>query len=570
MKSNYKKIILFSVVVIFVGALCLIFYKLNKTENNSVQTINDIDDYIDTDDGDEDIDWSIYQESNLDKDNTNINKPGIYILTGDYNKGIVINTKGNVKLILNGSNIKSNNGPCILVEEAENTLIYLEEGTTNTLEDSLNYNDEVDGVIYSRDDLIIDGTGVLEIKSNYLDGIVSNDDLKIINGNFNITSNDDSIRGKDSVYIIDGIFNINANGDGIKSTNDTDTSKGYILIEKGTFNIDASLDGIQAEIKVVVNGGEFNIKTGGGSSNGSTTDSWGKWGRGMYENNISTDSAKGIKAISNIVVYGGKYVFDTADDAIHSNDYVGISNGNISISSGDDGIHADTKIIIESGEININKSYEGIEASEIIINNGNINLVSSDDGINVAGGNDNSSMNRPGENNYNNKTNNRLIINDGYINIDARGDGIDVNGSSYVYGGEVYINGPTDNGNGILDYDKEFVVDGGILVGTGSNGMLQSITSSKQYNVTIAFNNYYDVNSKVQIIDSNNNEILSYIPSKRFSALVISSPNLVKNETYTIKVNDKTFDTFKTTNFSTFVGNSRGMMPGGDRRESRR
>lgn len=579
MKDKYKKIIIpISILIILLIAIYFITKSLTNDSAN-INTTQDIDISINTDDGDEDVDWDSLSEYKLTNDNLNITEPGNYTLTGDITKTVTINVVGDVKIVLDNVNIKPTNGSGIIVEQADNVLIYLNDGTTNTIIDNNTYSyddSDIDGAIYSKDDLIFDGTGTLNITANYKDGIVSKDDLKIINGIYNITSNDDGIRGKDSVYIQNGNFNINSSGDGIKSTNDTDTEKGYILIENGIFEITSELDGIQAETKLVIANGTFNITTGGGSSNSSTSsNNWGKWGRRPTNNTTyTTSSAKGLKASSNLVIIAGRFIFNTSDDAIHSNNYVGITNGDITIISGDDGIHADTKLIIDGGDINITKSYEGIESTAITINNGTINVIASDDGINIAGGNDNSAMNRPGENTYSNNSDNILTINNGKVVVNAIGDGIDVNGSTYIYGGEIYVEGPTDNGNGTLDYDKEFVVDGGILIGAGSSGMLQSISSTKQYNVTIIFNTSYKANSNVQILDSNNEKIISYTPSKTFSSIIISTPALEKNETYTIKVNDTEYTTFTTSSLSSTVGNSYvgdNMMPGGDRgREPRR
>ncbi|MBQ9072011.1 MAG: carbohydrate-binding domain-containing protein [Bacilli bacterium] len=566
MKKDNRKILIFIVVIVIILIIGGYFIIKNINKNNEVEiskTTNDIDTDINTDDGDEDIDWSIYTENNITlTESLTIDKEGIYNLTGKIEGNITINTPGNVKLVLNNVDIKSDNGPAIKVEEADNTLIYLTEGTTNTLEDSEDYSfddEDINGVIYSKDDLIFDGSGTLIIKSNYEDGIVSKDDLKIINGTYEIESIDDGIRGKDSVYILNGTYNINSGGDGIKSTNDTDTEKGYILIENGTFNIESELDGFQAETKILIEDGTFDITTGGGSSNSSTSDNWGQWGR--YQTTTNTDSAKGIKCIDNLVINNGTFNFNTSDDAIHSNNYVGISNGDITISSGDDGIHSDTELIIDSGNIGITKSYEGIESAKITINGGNINIVASDDGINVAGGNDSSGMDRPGMNNFNSNTNNTLTINNGTIYVNATGDGIDVNGIAYMYNGYVTVDGPTDSGNGTLDYDREFVVDGGTLIAAGSSGMLQSITSNNQYNITVTFNSNYQGDSKVRLLDSNNSEIISYTPSKNFSSIIISSPLLEKGKTYIIEVDGEEYDTFEVNSISTIIGNSGGSNP---------
>ena len=51
----------------------------------------------------------------------------------------------------------------------------------------------------------------------------------------------------------------------------------------------------------------------------------------------------------------------------------------------------------------------------------------------------------------------------GVLHIDASGDGVDSNGDITVSGGETYLSGPTNGGNGTLDYSGSAAVTGGIL-----------------------------------------------------------------------------------------------------------
>ena len=565
-----KQEIIIGIIVIIVTVIILgyiLVENINKKENS----IESIDTNIELDNSDEDIEWSNYEIKNLTlTESITITEEGIYELSGEITNGMVtVNTKGNVKLILNNVTITNESGPTIYIKNAKNTVIYLKEETTNTLEDSSNYHtdEDINATIYSKDNLIFDGSGTLVIKANYQDGIVSKDNLKIKNGTFNITSIDDSIKEKDSVYIIDGNFNITSGGDGIKSTNTSDKNKGYVYIENGNFEIDATLDGIQAETKLLIKNGNYTIKTGNGSTNNSKKDTWGNWGK---TDSTDTKSAKGLKAGNNIVIEDGTFNLNTSDDSIHSNNYIGISNGTYSISSGDDGIHADNEIIIEGGSIDIKESYEGIEAAKITIYNGDISVVASDDGINVAGGSDSSSMNRPGANNYNENTTNTLTIYNGNIYVNASGDGIDINGSGYIYGGVITVDGPTSNGNGALDYDGELIVNGGTLIAVGSNGMLQKISSnSTQYNVTINLKTTYQKGTKISILDENNEEIISYTPTKSFASIIVSTNKLSLSNTYTIKIDNETYETFTVSSITTSVGNTREMNvpnnPGGRR-----
>ncbi|MBQ8659430.1 MAG: carbohydrate-binding domain-containing protein [Bacilli bacterium] len=568
--ENKRKIIVIVVCILSFLLVGLIVYKkLSSNDMKSFSTVDNIDVNVDKDTSDEEIDWSKYEEEQVSfKDGLIIDKAGVFEFTGNINGTIKVNAPDcDVKIILNNVSIISSNGPAILVEEANNTIISLIG--ENYIEDSLNYSldDDINATIFSKDDLILEGDGSLEVKANYSDGIVSKDDLKFNSGTYVIDSVDDAIRGKNAVYILDGKFNITSSGDGIKSTEADDNTKGYILIENGDFNIESELDGLQAESKLIINNGIFKISTGGGSTNVSTSENWGNWGKPGYGYNpsVSNDtlSAKAIKAVSNLVINNGIFEIDSSDDSIHSNAYVGIKDGTFDINSGDDGIHADTELIIDGGNINIKKSYEGLESAKMTINGGQAELVASDDGINIAGGNDSSAMNRPGANNYSSNSDNILVINGGDIKVSAVGDGIDVNGSAYIYSGNVFVSGPTDNGNGVLDYDKEFVVDGGKLVATGSSGMAQGISSSKQYGVVIYFTSNYNVGTKIAISDSDGDEVISTTLEKSSTMLIVSSSDFEKNKTYTITIDGSKYTTFKTSSYITTVGNSGNMGIGG-------
>ncbi len=571
MEKNKKYIVVGIVFVIIAIIIILFFLFMNKKQSNNQRkenissTTDTIDVAIDPDNGDEKIDWSLYPTKSYElKDSLTINEEGTYELSGTIKDGsITINSKGNVRLILNGVSIVNSKGPAIYVQSAEDVVIVMSNNSDNYLEDGKNYSgydSEVIGTIYSKSDITFDGEGTLTVISNKEDAIVGKDDLKIINGNYDIISSDDGIRGKDSVYIKNGNFKIVSGGDSIKSTNATDVGKGFVLIENGTFDLNATLDGIQSETKLLIQNGNFTIKTGGGSINSSDKEYWGYWGE---SNTASNDSAKGIKAGDNLVIENGTFTIDSSDDTIHSNNYVGIKLGTFSLSSGDDGIHADKEIIIDGGTIDISKSYEGIEASTITINDGTIKIVSSDDGINVAGVNDASAMNRPGANKYSN-SDNILTINGGDIHVDASGDGLDANGSIYMNGGTVVVNGPTNSGNGALDYDNEFVVKGGTLLAGGANGMAQSVSSNSTiYSIFIGFKSTYGKEDTIIILDSSNKKVISYQSNKNYSSLVIASPELKKGD-YKIQINGEDYENFTISNIVTTIGFSNGMMgPGG-------
>lgn len=63
--------------------------------------------------------------------------------------------------------------------------------------------------------------------------------------------------------------------------------------------------------------------------------------------------AKGFKAPVSLIINSRRFVIDSADDPIHSNDAVTINGGNYSIAIGDDAMHADLELTVNAGDIDI-------------------------------------------------------------------------------------------------------------------------------------------------------------------------------------------------------------------------
>lgn len=171
-----------------------------------------------------------------------------------------MNTDGNVRIILNGATIDSTVGAAIQVDNAELTVIELATGTTNSVSDATTRSDEeIDGVIYSADDLYLTGDGALTVTANFADGIVGKDDLSILSGTIAVTSVDDGIRGTDSLTVVGGQITVDAAGDGLKSTNTTDVGEGRLTVSGGQLTITTGDDAIKAEQSLSITGGTIDI-----------------------------------------------------------------------------------------------------------------------------------------------------------------------------------------------------------------------------------------------------------------------------------------------------------------------
>ena len=445
-----------------------------------------------------------------------ISTGGTYMLTGySANVQIFINVAATEKvtLVLDNADLTSLDGPVINAEQSDKLIINVVDGTINMLSDASSSTSEIKSCIFSNDDITINGTGTLIINANYNNGINTDDDLRITNGNITINAANNCLKANDSVQITTATLILNADNDAIHVENTVDTAKGNIMIDSGTITISAYGDGMDASNTITITGGSFDITSGVGNTN------------------IATTSAKGLKGTVAVLIASGTFDIVSKDDAIHANTNVQIDNGEFTISSSDDGIHADTSLTINGGIINITKSYEGIESINIIINGGTIHVVASDDGLNAAGGNDGSSTfgGWPGS-----ATGNATItFTGGYIYVNSKGDGVDANGSISMSGGTVIVSGPTDSGNGPLDYDSTFTMTGGQFVAAGSSGMAQNISSSStQYGVLIYFSS--TLTSLIRISDASGGEVITFKPEKSYQCLLVCSPNLKSGQTYSI------------------------------------
>ncbi len=337
-----------------------------------------------------------------------ITAAGSYLLSGELKGMIVVEaTKDDkIQLVLADAQIESATSAAIYVKKADKVFITTATGTENSVKNGGEFvaidDNNIDGTIYAKDDLTLNGQGKLTVTSPAGHGIVSKDDLVIGSGEYDITSTGHGLVGKDSLRIAAGTIRIKAGKDAIHSENDDDTTLGYVYLADGTFDLTAEGDGISASNSMRIDGGSYDIVSGGGSSNGNKdhTDNFGGGRPGGWfggsnssaDTSSDTTSMKGVKSAGDMTITGGSFNINAADDGVHTNSNMTISGGSFEIETGDDGFHADDTLNFSDGTVNIITSYEGMEALHLNISGGNIRLVAQDDGLNAAGGTDNSAF----------------------------------------------------------------------------------------------------------------------------------------------------------------------------------
>ena len=407
------------------------------------------------------------------------------------------------------------------------------------------------------------GEGTLNVYGNAKNGIkgAAESSQTFNGGSYNVTAVNNGIAADESITINGGTFNIDSDNDGIKSVPDTDdtVSTGSVTFNGGTFSITAYVDGIQAENTLTITNGDFTIKTMNGYNDSS-----------FNSNNMS---CKGLKAsgdrenTNNLIITGGNFNINTADDAIHSDENAEITGGTFKIYTGDDGVHADTQLdlgtnggLARDPEFYIYASYEGLESGTVNMYSGKYYVVASDDGINAAGGSQSGSDPGMGDGNTFNPGGRpggpggpggnpggtsssgdyALNIYGGSVYVNALGDGLDSNGTLNMTGGDITVFSQARGGdNSPLDCDGTMTLNGATVFAAGTNPMNEnpSTSTSQSYykqTTSLSANTVVTVKNGSTVLYSdkllrNINYLLYSEPNVSSSSISVSTGGSVDN-----------------------------------------
>lgn len=452
---------------------------------------------------------------NISGSTVTITSAGTYIISGSLSDGQIViaaSDSDKVQLVLNNAEINCNTSAAVYVKSADKVFVTLPAGTTNSLGGGTEYvqtdDNTVDGVIFSKSDLTLNGTGTLKIDADYRHGIVTKDTLCITGGTYVIDAVKTCLAGKDGIKILDGSFTLTAGSKGLNSGNDDDAKAGSIYIAGGTFTIKSEDDSIHADGSCIIAGGTYTIAAGddGIHANYDTV---------ITDGSITiTDSYEGIEG-RRITVSGGTINLTASDDGINA--ATGGSSDEQQMPGGQKGefggFGRQKGADVQSQEMQM--PQDGQQPQEM---QAPASRSASDDDVYVK-------------------------ITGGTITVNAGGDGIDSNGNLYITGGTVYVAGPTSNGDGALDYEEEASITGGTLIAAGSSGMAQGMGSnSTQCSMLVNLSETIAAGSVISLKDSSGNVLISWTSPKQFSSVVISTAELAQGSTYALVTGDTQTD----------------------------
>ena len=539
---------------------------------------------------------------------------GQYVISGELTDGnIVVDAAqySKVWILLNGVTIFCSDDACIRIDQADKVFLTLAEGTENTLNGGDTFSetalaDGTNAVIFSHDDLTINGSGSLKIVSSYLNGITSKDDLIIAGGTISVTAPNHGIRVNDHFRMTVANLTVVAEQDGIHS-------EGDFVIQDGTLTIISGDDAVHSDTSVLVLGGTI----------------------------LVNDCYEGIEAVT-IEISGGDTVIHAQDDGLNANGYTGIefgggadmqgpmpemsetpfpggnmpSPGNLPEMSGTEtstseiaGEETTTKKVVEAETVTAERIVLSEESSEQNTDHAVAaqESVSAEKETDATSGEGNAfpaestdqitdkPFDResrgtmmpfgegPGSNvdNQSDATEEKTIVSadDTWILISGGcltilnesgrdADGIDSNGHITMTGGTVLVSLVGSSGNSALDMGSESggiaSISGGTIIACGDSSMAEGFGSeSTQASILYSLSETAAAGSMITLLDSEGNELISETIPYSFSSAVISCPEMAVGETYTIRIGEME-ENIEMTEVSITAGTAAdtGMEPG--------
>lgn len=257
-------------------------------------------------------------------------------------------------------------------------------------------------------------------------------------------------------------------------------------------------------------------------------------GNGSLE--IRGDYKNGVTSKDDLVIGGGTLVVTAADNGLKGKDCVKMADGTVTVTAGGDGVKStndeDTArgfVSIDGGTLTVDAGDDGVDAQWYFrVMDGTVNVTSADDAFHresdglIGGGTITVSEDC------------LIQINGGTIYVTAGGDGLDSNGNIELNGGVVYVSGPTNSGNGAIDYELGATSNGGTIIAAGPAGMAAGFSGgSTPFAMANASGNG---GQTIAVVGANGQVLASMEARNPFQSVVIASPDFTEGETVSIVV----------------------------------
>lgn len=467
---------------------------------------------------------------------------GTYVLTGQMSAGqVVVNADGEkVQLVLDGASVTSTGSAAILVRAAKKVWLTLADGTQNKIATSGSFAEDdeysIDGAVWCKSDLTINGTGALMVSSAEGHGIVCKDELALVSGDVEVEAARHAVQAQDAACVVAGTWSLTAGTDGIHCGDDDDAEKGSVLIVGGTVSIDAASDGVDAANVLEVDGGEVTVSAGDDGLHSE---------RALQVDGGTVTVTKSYEGLegSTVTVNGGVIDVTSSDDGVNA---AGDPTGDSSAEATDAGASGPEAAAGQPGDpmgggqapAGDGRAPEDADAQaptstgQVLAGSGGQAPADAGGQAPGAGG---QAPGAGGDMDYDSTA--QVTINGGKLTIQAGGDGIDSNGDLTVTGGETYVFGPASDGDGSLDFAGTGTITGGVVMCAGSSGMAQNFgDASTQGSMLVSASG--QAGDAIQLVDEDGNVVASCEARTSYSCVLVSAPGVESGKTYTLSCGD--------------------------------
>lgn len=512
--------------------------------------------------------------------NVVITNGGTYVLTGTLSDGsIVVDAYASSKvwLLLNGVTVTCSDDACLIVDQADKVFLTLADGSENSFTSGETYSEEAladntDGVIFSHDDLTINGSGSLTVTGGWKHGIAANDDLVITGGSIAIEALQDAIHANDSMRLCNASLTVTAGDDGISVSN----TGGYLYLESGDVEIHAQGDGINTLGDIDIVGGSLTIHAG---DDGMHSDTAVRISGGSI---LIPECYEGIEALT-IDLSGGDIEIYPTDDGLNANGGAGDLFGMMGGGEQPGGMHGGPADGTETGM----QPAEMTEGARNPMDHGqppdmelneqpleSLNPAAEDllvertsQRTDTPGGAETATVPSEGlekEETWVHISGGTLTI----VNESGRdSDGIDSNGDILISGGVIRVSLTNSGTNSALDFASEnggvCEITGGEIIACGSYSMAEGFDSvSTQCSVLYNVSGGAEAGTTVCLEDTDGNVLISYEVPCSFSSVNLSCPELQLGETYLMVIGDNV-DVITLEETAASYGDAQSSMFGG-------
>lgn len=520
-----------------------------------------------------------------------------YCLSGTANPGrFAIESTTTPTIQLNGVNLTNPTGKAMDLTCDAGVILEIVDGTDNSLSDGSDSDKKA--ALMSNSDLLVQGSGTLNVTSYVKHPIKVKGICTVNSGNFMITSDVDDVNGlsADSTLVINGgSFNITMNGDISKciKCDDNMTINGgeFTLVAAGSTvlevvnnqNVPSYCTAIKCDNDIIINGGTFNItlptSNHGGksiSADGNITITSGDFdiltqGAGaaytVYGDTKDSYTSSCLKCDGNMEILGGNFLLRSTgaggkginsggtmkigqenannDDLILN---VTTSGERITVEAGSgggwwpggEGEYANPKAIKADSNLTINSGNITVNCTQTQNEGGE--CIESKAILTINGGNIEAYSKKDDAVN----ASSQLILNGGtyYVHSDAN-DGTDCNGTMQINGGFFISNGSRSPEEGFDCDNNQFKITGGTAIGTGGGTSSPTTSVCTQPSMKINTQPGY----AIQILKSDGTVVCTYQCPTFTSGggggpgggnsmvMLFTDPQLQTGQSYTIKYN---------------------------------